>query len=78
MVQPPRMGPVMAAAEEEKDWQGKVNEFFGTYLLKPFDAVLFYDFGTEQWLGASVPLLVLWLLIPHLGLQPSIWLIPMG
>ena len=45
-----------------KGWQERVDKFFKAYLVTPLDTVLFFDFGTEQWLGTSVPLVVFWLL----------------
>ncbi len=44
-------------------WKGRVDEFFGDYLVRPLEAVLFYGFGTERWLGTKVPIIVLWLLL---------------
>jgi len=38
-----------------------VDEFFGHYLVAPLASVLFFDFGTPDWLGTSVPFIVLWL-----------------
>jgi AGCS family alanine or glycine:cation symporter len=32
--------------ESKKDWIYRVDEAFGTWLVKPMDATLFYDFGT--------------------------------
>jgi AGCS family alanine or glycine:cation symporter len=49
-------------ASEPEDWTTRVDRFFGKYLVKPLDAVLFFGFWTEDWLGAKVPLVVLWLL----------------
>ncbi|MCY3004557.1 MAG: amino acid carrier protein [Planctomycetota bacterium] len=43
-------------------WIESVDRFFEKYLVKPLDAVLFYDFGTKIWLGVSVPFVVVWLL----------------
>jgi AGCS family alanine or glycine:cation symporter len=43
-------------------WIESVDRFFEKYLVKPLDAVLFYDFGTKLWLGVSVPFVVVWLL----------------
>lgn len=43
-------------------WIERIDQFFGTYLVKPLDAVLFYDFETSRWLGTSVPFVVVWLL----------------
>ena len=44
-------------------WQEGVDGFFGDYLVKPLDTVLFFGFGTERWLGTKVPIIVLWLLL---------------
>ncbi|MBN2024229.1 MAG: alanine:cation symporter family protein [Pirellulales bacterium] len=44
------------------DWMSWVDEKFGTYVVDSLAWLLFYDFGTKHWLGASVPLVVLWLL----------------
>jgi len=44
------------------DWQDRIDRFFGKNLVAPLAAVLFFDFWTTQWLGTSVPLVVLWLL----------------
>jgi AGCS family alanine or glycine:cation symporter len=49
-------------ASEPEDWMGTADRFFGTYLVKPLETVLFFDFWTEDWLGTSVPLVVFWLL----------------
>jgi len=46
----------------EKTWVDSVDAFFGTYLVTPLATVLFFDFGTPNWLGVSVPFVVLWLL----------------
>lgn len=43
-------------------WTAKVDDFFGAWLVTPLATVLFFDFWTEHWLGASVPLVVFWLL----------------
>jgi alanine or glycine:cation symporter, AGCS family len=41
----------------------RVDRFFGDWVVRPLAAVLFYDFGTSRWLGSSVPIVVLWLLV---------------
>lgn len=43
-------------------WMQRIDELFGTYVLAPISAVIFYDFGSNQWLGVKVPFVVLWLL----------------
>lgn len=49
--------------EEIGDWMASVDSWFGTYLVQPLATVLFYDFGTKQWLGTSVPFVVAWLML---------------
>ncbi len=51
--------------EEPTGWMGKVDAFFGEWLVKPLNAVLFFDFGTSWFFNdekKSVPFLVVWLL----------------
>ena len=43
-------------------WIESVDGFFENYLVKPLDAVLFFDFGTKLWFGVSIPFVVVWLL----------------
>jgi len=43
------------------NWMGHLDKLFGDYLVSPLASVLFFDFGTSKWLGASVPLVVMWL-----------------
>jgi AGCS family alanine or glycine:cation symporter len=50
------------AGTAQGTWIDSVDSFFGTYLVKPLNSVLFYDFGTASWLGVSVPFVVMWLL----------------
>jgi len=50
------------AGTEQATWIDGVDGFFGTYLVTPLAAVLFFDFWTPQWLGVSVPFVVMWLL----------------
>lgn len=55
----------VAAAEDQAeslDWMGRVDQLFGRWVVRPLTSVLFFDFGTQHWLGVSVPLIVLWLL----------------
>lgn len=56
----------VATAEGKKEgraagWTRKVDSLFGSYIVTPIEKVIFYDFGTKQWLGASVPFVVVWL-----------------
>ncbi|QGJ68472.1 Amino-acid carrier protein AlsT [Planctomycetales bacterium 10988] len=46
---------------EAPKWVKTVDEWFGTYLVVPLFTVLFYDFETGDWLGTSIPFVVLWL-----------------
>jgi AGCS family alanine or glycine:cation symporter len=50
-----------AEPEPSPDWMDQADEGFGVYVVGPLAKVLFYDFGTEHWLGVSVPLVVVWL-----------------
>lgn len=51
-----------AAAEADgPGWMGDVDRFFGRYLVRPLATVLFFDFGTEEYFGTSIPFVVLWL-----------------
>ncbi|MEO0529223.1 MAG: alanine/glycine:cation symporter family protein [Planctomycetota bacterium] len=49
-------------AAEPANWMDQVDGFFDEYLVTPLVTVLFYDFGTAQWLGTSIPFVVAWLL----------------
>lgn len=62
---PPKSSATKAASEDpdaEKDWVEQVDSVFGTWLVKPLELVLFYDFRTKEYLGTSVPFVVIWLL----------------
>jgi AGCS family alanine or glycine:cation symporter len=56
-------GPTELVAETagEKTWSESVDEVFGTYVVGTASKVLFFDFGTSQWLGTSIPFVVVWL-----------------
>ena len=49
-------------ASELPGWIQGVDQFFEEKLVKPLEAILFYDFGTPYWLGVKVPFVVVWLL----------------
>ncbi len=51
----------LAVPASEQPWTKKVDETFG-YLVGYVASVLFFDFGTSQWLGTSIPFVVVWLL----------------
>lgn len=53
--------PVPSAHDGGPDWMQRVDGAFGSYVVGPLAKILFYDFGTPQWLGVSVPLVVVWL-----------------
>jgi len=53
----------MTAAAEPITLEDRIDEFFGKWLVTPLAFVLFFDFWTEDWLGTSVPLVVLWLFL---------------
>ena len=55
-------GELKIENEAPKGWIEQIDGWFGTYLVAPMDAVLFYDFGTKYWLGTKIPFVVVWLL----------------
>jgi len=55
-------GELKIENEAPKGWIEQIDGWFGTYLVAPMDAVLFYDFGTKNWLGTKIPFVVVWLL----------------
>jgi len=55
---PPRAAAEASAAKKaapSQDWMRRVDRFFGQWMVKPLDTVLFYDFGTSRWLRTAVP-----------------------
>jgi len=50
------------ATVAEKSWIELVDAAAGKYVVGPMSSVLFFDFGTKNYLGASVPFVVIWLL----------------
>ena len=48
---------------EAQDWLTRVDQQFGRTIVAPLANVLFYDFGTQDRLGVSIPFVVLWLLV---------------
>lgn len=58
--------PVLAADPAEPPpadgWMTDVDAAFGRYVVAPIKAVLFYDFGSGRWLGASIPFVLFWLM----------------
>jgi len=65
--------PQESSEAKAPDWEQKVDTWFGKNLVKPLEKVLFFDFGTgpskdasgavidQGWLGASIPLIIVWL-----------------
>ncbi|TWU51013.1 Amino-acid carrier protein AlsT [Rubripirellula tenax] len=39
----------------------RIDQAFGKYVVGTAAAVIFYDFGTQQWLGTKIPFVVVWL-----------------
>lgn len=64
---PPKSSSVANEGKEgapaKKNWVDDVDAVFGTWLVQPLAAVLFFDFGTSKVLGTSVPFVVIWLLL---------------
>ncbi len=56
-------GETLEVADSSAGWMTQVDEFFGSYLVTPLEEVLFFDFGTERYLGVSIPFVVVWLLV---------------
>ena len=62
-------------AAKVPSWVDEIDAWFGTYLVKPLEATLFFDFYTgdkkdeagnitrKGWLGTSIPFVVLWLFL---------------
>lgn len=61
----PASSPASPAADAtpSADWMTGIDAFFGRWFVAPLAAVLFFDFGSAQSLGASIPFVVLWLLV---------------
>ncbi|MCH2123364.1 MAG: alanine:cation symporter family protein [Pirellulaceae bacterium] len=52
-----------ATLGETSNWMSEIDDAFGKWVVAPVAAVLFFDFGTKESLGTSVPFVVLWLLL---------------
>ncbi len=48
-------------AESELTWMEQVDATFGKYVVANAEMVIFYDFGTKERLGVSIPFVVVWL-----------------
>ncbi len=48
---------------EESSWMTTVDGWFGDYVVSKFESVLFFNFWTDQWLGTSIPFVVVWLFL---------------
>lgn len=55
--------PAPGEPSSDDGWMNKADRAFGSYVVGPLAKVLFYDFGTPDWLGVSVPLVVVWLFV---------------
>jgi AGCS family alanine or glycine:cation symporter len=49
-------------ADASKLWMDRIDGFFGKFLVDPMEKVLFFDFGSEKYLGVKIPIVVLWLM----------------
>ena len=54
---------VTPAEDASQTWMDQIDGFFGSYLVDPMAAVLFFDFGSGEYLGVSIPFVVLWLML---------------
>jgi AGCS family alanine or glycine:cation symporter len=59
------VSPPLPAAPQPASWMQSVDNVFGAYLVRPLFAILFFDFGTERFLGQgrSIPLVLVWLTV---------------
>ena len=48
--------------KKKPPWMKRIDDEFGRLVVANLAAVLFFDFWTEQWLGTSIPFVVVWLL----------------
>lgn len=48
---------------EQASWMTKIDGIFGDYVVSNFERILFFNFWTDQWLGTSVPFVVVWLFL---------------
>ena len=53
---------VRQTPEAPQGWMDRVDAWFGQNVVQRLQMFIFFDFGTKQWLGTSVPLVVAWLL----------------
>lgn len=56
------VGDPESISEGGEGWMGTVDGWFGRFVVEPIETVLFFDFGSEDWLGTSIPFVVVWLL----------------
>lgn len=52
--------------EEPKNWKTKFDDYFKKFLVIPLKAILFFNFGSEKYLGVDIPFVVVWLLFGSL------------
>ncbi len=52
---------VSADVDGKPSWMTDVDAWFGKYVVSNVEQVLFFNFWTDQWLGTSVPFVVVWL-----------------
>lgn len=59
----PAPGEAGETPDPAPTWMEQSDYYFGTYVVGPMAAVLFFDFGTGKWLGTSIPFVVAWLFV---------------
>lgn len=52
-----------AEGDGKSSWMKDVDAWFGTHIVSNAEKVLFFNFWTDQWLGTSVPFVVVWLFL---------------
>ncbi len=63
LAEAPQEAPAAAQqAVEATGWMAEVDDWFGHNVVDRLETVIYYDFGSEEWLGSSFPLVVAWLL----------------
>jgi alanine or glycine:cation symporter, AGCS family len=70
-----KSGEIDEKNEPSKGWIADFDGWFGRYVVKPMDAILFFDFGTKEYLGVKIPFVVVWLLLAGIFLTIRMGLI---
>ena len=55
--------PLAEETAADSGWMAQIDDRFGRFIVAPIAKLLFFDFGTERWLGTSIPFVVVWLFV---------------